>query len=904
MKASLQVLLLCCFALANANVVNGWNPDGFISIDCGLAEGASYSDYNIGGLDYWPDAGFLESDTGISSYIQKSYITDHIDKHLWTVRSFPEGDRNCYDLSGSSEQVVKGKRVLIRASFLYGNYDGKNETPSFELHLGVEMWDRVQFRGPLDVVRKEIVHVPSSNILKVCLVCTDQGTPFISALELRPLKDDAYPTNASVAMNESLVGFKRYNYGAEDKHSIIRYPDDKRDRLWFPYDDASPKFISLSPIPPNPNEEVDENSYEVPSKVMETAVSKETAEENLTISWDPKHPTMDYYVYLHFAEVTRLLANQSREFKIYTNDDKLWFDKPISPAYFSIDTIYPESATSKAQWNLTLLKTQSSNLPPLINAMEIYIVKRFLKSQTRETEVLAMANIKSNYRLKRDNWVGDPCLPEAYLWEGLRCRYNNDYDPPIITHLNLSASRLAGNISLSISDLTSLEYLDLSNNSLTGQLPSFLSELRSLKVLNLTGNQFWGPIPQELIERTKYGLKLRIEGYDDTAPHSSCQSNNCDSKKTSKKFVIPVVTSVIPTFILLTGLLLFWRRKRKTNQGRLGETFDKKDGFLKSKNRSFTYLEILKITRNFERVLGKGGFGTVYHGCLGDIQVAVKILSQSSIQGYREFQTEAELLTRVHHRYLTSLVGYCDKDEHKALVYEYMANGNLRDFLLEKSSHVLSWIERLQIAVDAAQGLDYLHNGCKPPIIHRDVKTTNILLNEKLQAKLSDFGLSRVFTIEDGSYVSTRVVGTPGYLDPEYYESHRLTEKSDVYNFGIVILELISGRPVIVVNDEKSHILQWVSLFLETGDIKKIIDPRLNEEFDVNCVWKALELAMACASPIPIGRPNMDYVVMELKECLATEKVRRERQAQTFYSEEVIEVTPIIAQENSTIGPR
>ncbi|XP_019154648.1 PREDICTED: probable LRR receptor-like protein kinase At1g51890 [Ipomoea nil] len=397
---------------------------------------------------------------------------------------------------------------------------------------------------------------------------------------------------------------------------------------------------------------------------------------------------------------------------------------------------------------------------------------------------------------------------------------------------------------------------------------------------------------------------IRIEGYDDTTPHSSCESNNCDEKKPSKKFVIPVVTSVIPTFILLTALLLFWRRKRKTKQGRLAETIDKKDEFLKSKNRSFTYSEILKITRNFERVLGKGGFGTVYHGCLEDIQVAVKILSQSSIQGYREFQTEAELLTRVHHRYLTSLVGYCYEDEHKALVYEYMANGNLRDSLLEKSSHVLSWIERLQIAMDAAQGLDYLHNGCKPPIIHRDVKTTNILLNGKLQAKLSDFGLSRVFIVDDGSYVSTRVVGTLGYLDPEYYESHRLTEKSDVYNFGIVILELISGRPVIVVNDEKPHILQWVSVFLETGDIKKIIDPRLNEEFEVNCVWKALELAMACASPIPIRRPNMDYVVMELKECLATEKVRRERHAQTFYSEEVIEVTPIIAQDNSTIGPR
>ncbi|XP_019154647.1 PREDICTED: putative leucine-rich repeat receptor-like protein kinase At2g19210 [Ipomoea nil] len=397
MKACLQVLLLCCFALANANVVNGLNPDGFISIDCGLAGEDSYSDNNIGGLDYWPDAGFLESDTGNSSNIQKSYITNDIDKHLWTVRSFPYGSRNCYDLSGGSSEQVKGKMVLIRASFLYGNYDGKNdETPSFELHLGVEVWDRVEFEGPLDVVRKEIVHVPSSNILKVCLVNTGQGTPFISALELRPLdvdNDDSYLTNASVAMNVSLVRFKRYNLGAEDKQSIIRYPDDKRDRLWYPYD-ASPKLISLSPIPSNQNKKIAENSFEVPYKVMETALSKEKAEENLPIiSWKPNDQTTGYYVYMHFAELTSLLPNQSREFNIYMNDNELWYNVPISPAYFSINTIYSTSAESEAQWNFTLLKTQNSTLPPLINAMEIYVVKRFLKSQTRETDVWEMNHL-------------------------------------------------------------------------------------------------------------------------------------------------------------------------------------------------------------------------------------------------------------------------------------------------------------------------------------------------------------------------------------------------------------------------------------------------------------------------------------------------------------------------------
>nr|GMD74548.1 putative leucine-rich repeat receptor-like protein kinase At2g19210 [Ipomoea batatas] len=191
----------------------------FISIDCGLEEGSGgYQDEKTN-IVYRADAEFIESGGGVSGSIEKGYITDDTDKHLWTVRSFPSGSRNCYDLiSGSSE--VEGKRVLIRASFLYGNYDGKNETPSFELHLGVEVWDRVKFEGPLDVVRKEMVHVPQSNMLKVCLVNTGGGTPFVSALELRQLDHDAYPTNASYGTNESLALFTRLNYGAQGNEPV------------------------------------------------------------------------------------------------------------------------------------------------------------------------------------------------------------------------------------------------------------------------------------------------------------------------------------------------------------------------------------------------------------------------------------------------------------------------------------------------------------------------------------------------------------------------------------------------------------------------------------------------------------------------------------------------------------
>ncbi|KAJ0008334.1 hypothetical protein Pint_29520 [Pistacia integerrima] len=186
-----------------------------------------------------------------------------------------------------------------------------------------------------------------------------------------------------------------------------------------------------------------------------------------------------------------------------------------------------------------------------------------------------------------------------------------------------------------------------------------------------------------------------------------------------------------------------------------------------SKNRQYAYSDVIRITNNFTRVLGNGGFGTVYHGCIGDNEVAVKMLSPSSAQGYKEFHAEVKLLMRVHHRNLTALVGYCIDGKNMGLIYEYMPMGTLEQHLSGKIEYILSWEERMRIAVDAAQGLEYLHNGCKPPMVHRDVKPSNILLNDKLQAKISDFGLSRVFSTESSTTISTAVAGTAGYLDPE-----------------------------------------------------------------------------------------------------------------------------------------
>ncbi|KAK3410889.1 hypothetical protein EUGRSUZ_J02923, partial [Eucalyptus grandis] len=292
-----------------------------------------------------------------------------------------------------------------------------------------------------------------------------------------------------------------------------------------------------------------------------------------------------------------------------------------------------------------------------------------------------------------------------------------------------------------------------------------------------------------------------------------------------------------------------------------------------SKNRHFTSTEVARITDNFRTVIGEGGFGKVYFGRLDNgTQVAVKMLSRSSKQGYKEFHAEAQLLMVVHHRNLVSLIGYCEEFENMALIYEFMSNGNARQHLSAHNPNVLSWSQRLQIAVDAAQGLEYLHNGCKPPIIHRDLKTPNILLNENMQAKICDFGLSRAFVREQDSYISTCPAGTPGYLDPEFHILGHSSQKSDIYSFGIVLFELITGHPAIIRSPEGNmHILHWVTPFVERGDIQSIVDPRLNDQFNISSVQKAVEIAMACVPTNAVERADMNRVLSELKESLTLE---------------------------------
>ncbi|XP_062079013.1 LRR receptor-like serine/threonine-protein kinase IOS1 [Humulus lupulus] len=578
---------------------------------------------------------------------------------------------------------------------------------------------------------------------------------------------------------------------------------------------------------------------------------------------------------MYFAELEQLNENETREFDIYVND-KSWYDN-MSPEYLSGDSIHSTEAVEVeggVKLSISLRKTKNSTLPPLINAMEIYIQKELSQKETNQMDEKSMWNVKEVYGLKR-NWQGDPCNPGNFTWDGVGCDSNNSSN---IVSLNLSSCELKGEIASSIANLTMLNNLDLSNNSLNGAVPEFLAQLSSLKFLNLKGNNLTGPIPDALLQRLKNNqLYLSF----DTNMNSPCSS--CEKKK--KKIVVPLVASLgvslVIVFIIVSVIWIFKRRSRRPaapkdlKESNIG---GENDDNIFSKKQQFTYSEILRITNNFDRIIGEGGFGKVYYGNLRGIEVAVKMLSLSSFQGHQQFHAELKSLMRVHHRNLTTLVGYCNEKDHIGLIYEYMAMGNLKSLLLGRSPSILSWEDRLRIAIDTEQGLEYLHNGCKPAIIHRDVKSTNILLNEKFQAKLADFGVSKIFSNEDdkqsvsGSLgVSTNVVGTPGYLDPEYYSTNWLNEKSDVFSFGVVLLELITARPVLTRARENAHVIQWVGSKLVNGDIENIIDPRLEGCFCVNTVWKTIEIAMACVSKTSSNRPTMNHVATELKECLAAE---------------------------------
>ncbi|XP_031475969.1 probable serine/threonine-protein kinase PBL16 [Nymphaea colorata] len=300
----------------------------------------------------------------------------------------------------------------------------------------------------------------------------------------------------------------------------------------------------------------------------------------------------------------------------------------------------------------------------------------------------------------------------------------------------------------------------------------------------------------------------------------------------------------------------------------------------------FTFTELKIITENFkkDRVLGGGGFGSVYRGYipkdlrpgLEPLEVAVKVHDgEKSFQGHREWLAEVIYLGKFSHPNLVKLVGYCCEEDNKVLVYEYMAGRSVENHLFSKILLPLSWAARMKIALGAAKGLAYLHESEKP-IIYRDFKTSNILLDTEYNAKLSDFGLAKDGPVGDKSHVSTRVMGTYGYAAPEYMMTGHLTARSDVYSFGVVLLELLTGRRSLDKSRpyKEHHLIDWARpLLRERRRLLSIMDPRLEGNFPIRSAQKAAILAYHCLNQNPKARPLMRDVVDSLEPLQVTSEV-------------------------------
>ncbi|KAM1407257.1 hypothetical protein ACFXTH_001841 [Malus domestica] len=443
-----------------------------------------------------------------------------------------------------------------------------------------------------------------------------------------------------------------------------------------------------------------------------------------------------------------------------------------------------------------------------------------------------------------------------------------------------------------------LEFFDVSNNKLSGRIPDKICSLINLFYVNLAENMLEGPIPKSgicrnLSEKSLAGNKKlcgRTKNLD-------CHAKSFDKSALLNAWGVAavVVGSALVFFVAAYAVVRWITRSSRhdpeeAEESRLSSFMEHNLYFLSSSSRSkeplsinvamfqqpllkLTLVDILEATNNFckTNIIGDGGFGTVYKATLSDGKtVAVKKLSEYKTQGHREFIAEMETLGKVNHQNLVPLLGYCSLGEEKLLVYEYMVNGSLDIWLRNRTGdlEVLDWDRRFKIAMGAARGLAFLHHGFSPHIIHRDIKASNILLNEDFEPKVADFGLARLISACE-THISTDIAGTFGYIPPEYGQSGRSTTKGDVYSFGVILLELVTGKEPTgpdFKDLEGGNLVGWVFQMMKKGKAADVLDPVVLDADSKRRMVQVLKIACVCLSDNPAQRPTMLQVLKFLKE--------------------------------------
>ncbi|XVE85660.1 hypothetical protein DITRI_Ditri17bG0108500 [Diplodiscus trichospermus] len=453
---------------------------------------------------------------------------------------------------------------------------------------------------------------------------------------------------------------------------------------------------------------------------------------------------------------------------------------------------------------------------------------------------------------------------------------------PKLQTLDLSNNYFSGQIPSTLSHLKSLQYLRLNNNSLSGAIPSSLANMTQLTFLDLSFNDLSGPVP-ELLAKTFniVGNPLICSAGTEqdcsrTRPMpmsfslSNSQNSQPSGRPKSHKIALAFGSSLgcICLLILGFGFLLWWRQKH--NKQIFFDINDQhREEVCLGNLKRFHFKEVQVATNNFssKNLVGKGGFGNVYKGYLQDgTVVAVKRLKDgNAIGGEIQFQTEVEMISLAVHRNLLRLYGFCMTATERLLVYPYMSNGSVASRL--KAKPALDWGTRKRIALGAARGLLYLHEQCDPKIIHRDVKAANILLDDYYEAIVGDFGLAKLLDHRD-SHVTTAVRGTVGHIAPEYLSTGQSSEKTDVFGFGILLLELISGLRALEFGktaNQKGAMLDWVRKIHQEKKLEMLVDKDLKNNYDRIELEEMVQVALLCTQYLPSQRPKMSEVVRMLE---------------------------------------
>ncbi|CAM6050247.1 unnamed protein product [Sphagnum compactum] len=443
-----------------------------------------------------------------------------------------------------------------------------------------------------------------------------------------------------------------------------------------------------------------------------------------------------------------------------------------------------------------------------------------------------------------------------------------------LTKLNLSGNMLSGSIPNTLGNLTGLSRLDVSNNQLSGGLPSSLATLEYLTFLNMSYNDLEGQIPSTgMCAKLGASSFIADPGLCGGILGTECTSNYMTMTPTNLLSTGAILGITIGCTIAFLSLLFVVLSSTCLTMAKSKEPLSINVAMFEQPLLRLTLADILLATNNFckTNIIGDGGFGTVYKAILPDGKtVAIKKLGAARTQGNREFLAEMETLGKVKHRNLVPLLGYCSFGEEKLLVYEYMVNGSLDLWLRNRADavEVLDWNKRFKIAMGSARGLNFLHHGFIPHIIHRDVKTSNILLDADFEPRVADFGLARLISAYE-THVSTDIAGTFGYIPPEYGQSWRSTTRGDVYSYGVILLELLTGKEPTGVEFkemEGGNLVGWVRQMIKQGAAQDVLDPTVSIGSCKMSMLKVLHIANLCTAEDPLMRPTMLQVVKYLKD--------------------------------------